>query len=180
MSQETVGRRYARAIFEIGKETGTLSALAREIEDFAAMYADHEDLRAVLQNPLVPEAEREAVLRELASRSGASETALSTLRLLARRRRLSALPEIARALVRFVEEDQNLVRALVTSAGPLGEAYLARLRGELERATGKRIAITHKQDPSLIAGVVTQIGDQVIDGSVRARLSSFRESLLRT
>ncbi|HSN97118.1 MAG TPA: F0F1 ATP synthase subunit delta, partial [Candidatus Nanopelagicales bacterium] len=49
-----------------------------------------------------------------------------------------------------------------------------------EKSTGKKVAITHKQDPSLIAGVVTQIGDQVIDGSVRARLSSFRESLLRT
>jgi F-type H+-transporting ATPase subunit delta len=50
----------------------------------------------------------------------------------------------------------------------------------MERATGKRVAIIHKQDPALIAGVVTQIGDQVVDGSVRARLSSFRESLLRT
>ncbi|MCC6558708.1 MAG: ATP synthase F1 subunit delta [Polyangiaceae bacterium] len=180
MSYEAVARRYARAIFEIGKESGTLARLAQELGDFCAAYEAHDELRTVLDNPLVPEDQRDGLLRELAARMGASETALSTLRLLGRRRRLPALPDIARQLSRLADEDQRIVRALVTSAGPLTEAYLGRLRAELERATGKKVAITHKQDPSLIAGVVTQIGDQVIDGSARARLSSFRESLLRT
>jgi F-type H+-transporting ATPase subunit delta len=180
MSYEAVARRYARALFEIGKETATLPALAKDIEDAAAMYSASEDLRAALSNPLVPQAQNEAVLQEIGARAGFSETAQSTLRLLARRRRFAALPEIARQLARLVDHEQNLAQALVTSAGPLSEAYLGRLRAELEKATGKKISITHQQDPSLIAGVVTQIGDQVIDGSIRARLSSFRESLLRT
>lgn len=179
MSHEAIARRYARAIFEIGKETATLPVLAREIDDAAAMYAASDELRAALDHPLVPEGQREDVLKELCARASLSETAQSTLRLLARRRRFAALPEIARQLARLVDEEQNVARAVVTSAGPLNEAYLGRLRAELEKATGKKISITHKQDPSLIAGVVTQIGDQVIDGSVRARLSSFRESLLR-
>lgn len=180
MSYEAVARRYGRAIFEIGKETGTLSTLAREIDEASAMYSSSEELRAVLDNPLVGEAEREALIRELCARAGFSETTQGALRLLARRRRSGALPEIARQLARLVDQDQNVARAVVTSAGPLNEGYLARLRDELEKATGRKISITHKQDPSLIAGVVTQIGDQVIDGSLRTRLSSFRETLLRT
>lgn len=180
MSYDTIARRYARAIFELGKETGTLSRLTQELDDFAAMYSGHEELRGVLDNPLLPEAERESLLKELCSKMSVSETAQSALRLLGRRRRLPALPDIARQLARLSDEDQGLVRAVVTSAGPLNEAYLARLRAEIEKATGKKVAIAHRQDPSLIAGVVTQIGDQVIDGSARARLSSFRESLLRT
>ena len=72
-----------------------------------------------------------------------------------------------------------MVRAEVTSAGPLTEAYLGRLKSELEQATGKTVIVTQKQDKSLIGGVITRIGDQVIDGSVRARLDGFRESLLR-
>lgn len=180
MSYEAIARRYARAIFEIGKESGSLSPLAKEIADAAAMYAGSEDLRLVLDNPLVPEGQREALLTELGERAGLSKTAQSTLLLLSRRRRFPALPEIARQLARLVDDDQQIVRAVVTSAGPLTEAYLARLRGELEKGTGKKVSITHKQDPSLIAGVVTQIGDRVIDGSARARLSTFRESLLRT
>jgi F-type H+-transporting ATPase subunit delta len=180
MSYEAVARRYARAIFEIAQETGALARLTQEISDFSATYTGNEELRLVLDNPLIPDEQREALLKELGGRMGLSDTAQSTLRLLGRRRRLPALPDIARQLSRLADEEQNVVRAVITSAGPISEAYLARLRGEIEKATGKKVAVTHKQDPSLIAGVVTQIGDQVIDGSVRARLSSFREALLRT
>lgn len=180
MSHDAAARRYARAIFEIGKETGTLARLSQEISDFSALYTGNEELRLVLDNPLIPDDQQEGLLKELGARTGAHEMTLNTLRLLARRRRLPALPDIARQLTRLLDEDQSVVRAVVTSAGPLAESYLARLRAEIERATGKKVAITHKQDPALIAGVVTQIGDQVVDGSVRARLSSFRESLLRT
>lgn len=180
MSNDAVARRYGRAIFEIGKEDGNLPALTRELTGFAEVYASNEELRSVLDSPLVLEESREAVLTDVAERVGVSQTGVSTLKLLARRRRLGALPEIARHLAHLADEDQNLVRAVVTSAGPLSEGYLDDLRATLERSTGKKVVITHRQDPSLIAGVVTQIGDQVIDGSVRARLASFRDSLLRT
>jgi F-type H+-transporting ATPase subunit delta len=180
MSNESVARRYARAIFELGKEGGNLPALSREITSFAEVYEASEELRNVLDNPLVPEEQREAVLVDIAGRLGMSQTGNSTVRLLARRRRLAAAPEISRQLARLADEDASLVRATVTSAGPLSESYLNDLRAAIEKSTGHKVAITHKVDPSLIAGVVTQIGDQVIDGSVRARLASFRDSLLRT
>jgi len=179
MSYGTIGRRWARAVFDIGKETGSLTTLTRDISDFAATYAAHDELAGVLDNPLVPEKTREEILREITQRAGLSETARNTVLLLARKRRLAALPEIARQLARLADEDSGIVRAQVTSAGPLSETYISKLRAELEKATGKKVIVEHKQDPSLIAGVVTRIGDQVIDGSVRARLASFRDSLLR-
>ncbi|HSO00739.1 MAG TPA: ATP synthase F1 subunit delta, partial [Candidatus Nanopelagicales bacterium] len=130
MSYDTIARRYARAIFEIGKETGTLSRLSQEIADFSAMYTEHEEMRLVIGNPLLPDEQREALLKELCSRMALSETAQSTLRLLGQRRRLAALPDIARQLARLTDEDQGMVRAVVTSAGPLSDPYLARLRAE--------------------------------------------------
>jgi F-type H+-transporting ATPase subunit delta len=179
MSYDAIARRWARAIFDIGKETGAVPALTGEISSFAETYAGHEQLAAVLDDPLVPEPAREAVIAEIAERMGLSAVAKSTLRLLARKRRLPALPDIARQLARLADEDQGVVRAEVVSAAPLGDDYLARLRAELEQGTGKRVVIGHRTDPSLIGGVVTRIGDRVIDGSVRARLAAFRESLLR-
>ncbi len=110
---------------------------------------------------------------------GLDGAARSTLRLLAKKRRLAALPDIVRQLARLSDEDQGILRAEVASAGPLTEDYLGKLRAELEKATGKKVVITQKQDRSLIGGVVTKIGDRVIDGSVRARLAGFRETLLR-
>jgi F-type H+-transporting ATPase subunit delta len=179
MSYDAIGRRWARAIFELGKETNAVPRLTADLGAFAETYAGSRELSEILDNPLVPDASREAVLVEIAQRMGLSDTARSTLRLLAQKRRLGALPTIARQLARLADEDQNLLRAEVTSAGPLSEDYLGRLRAALEKATGKKVTITHTQDKSLIGGVVTRIGDRVIDGSVKTRLATFREGLLR-
>jgi F-type H+-transporting ATPase subunit delta len=180
VSYDAIARRWARAIFEIGKETNDLTRVVNDIGSWAETYAGSDELRGVLDNPLIPEAQREAVIVDIADRLRVSETAKSTVRLLAQKRRLVALPDIARQLARLADEDQNVVRAEVTSAGPLTDGYLQQLRAELEKASGKKVVITHKQDKSLIGGVVTRIGDRVIDGSVRQRLVAFRESLLRT
>jgi len=179
MSHENIARRWGRAVFELGKESNTLAPLCRDMASFAELYSGSPELSGVLENPLVPEPAREAIIRDVAARLNLSETATSTLRLLGKKRRIVALPEIARHLARLVDADSGMVRAEVTSAGPLTEAYLGRLKSELEKATGKTVIITQKQDKSLIGGVITRIGDQVIDGSVRARLDGFRESLLR-
>jgi F-type H+-transporting ATPase subunit delta len=179
MSYDSIARRWARAIFEIGKETGSVQRLEADVSAFAETYETNAELATVLDNPLVPESAREAVIVEIAGRMNVSDIAKNTLRLLAKKRRLAALPDIARQLARLADEDQNVLRAEVTSAGPLAAEYLDKLAQELTKATGKKVVVSHKQDKSLIGGVVTKIGDRVIDGSVRARLDGFRESLLR-
>jgi F-type H+-transporting ATPase subunit delta len=173
VSFEAVGRRYAQAIFEIAKEQGALTAIARELGDFAATYRESAELRDALDNPLVPEEAREKILLDVAQRTGASETTQRALRVVFRARRLRAVPEIAARLVTLVDEDQKVLRASVTSAQPLSEAYLGRLRTQLEQATGNKVVLDASVDPSLIAGVVTQIGDRVIDGSLKSRLQGF-------
>lgn len=180
MSYESIARRYAQAVFELGKEGGQLAALSKQMTALAEVFSGSDELRGVLTNPLVDGASREAILAEIAQRLGAGDIATRTLRLLAQNRRLPALPDIARALSRLVDEDSKTLRATVTSAGPLGESYLARLRAELEKTTGQTVELTSRTDPALVAGVVVQIGDRVIDGSVRAKLSRFRESLSQT
>ncbi len=179
MSYDAIGRRWARAVFEIGKETGSVARLESDLSAFAKTWSDNAELAGVLDNPLVPEASREAIIIEIAGKMGVSDVAKNTLRLLAKKRRLPALPDIARQLARLADEDQKIVRAEVTSAAPLSAAYLDKLRAELEKATGRKVVVSHTQDPSLIGGVVTKLGDRVVDGSVRARLAGFRESLLR-
>jgi F-type H+-transporting ATPase subunit delta len=179
MSYDAIARRWARAIFELGKETNSVARLNDDIGSFAETYANNAELAAVLTNPLVPEAAREGAIVDIAGRMNLSDMAKSTLRLLAQKRRVGALPLIARQLARLADEDQNVLRAEVATAGPVGDDYLAKLRAQLEKATGKKVSIVHKVDKSLIGGVVTRIGDRVIDGSVKTRLATFRESLLR-
>lgn len=177
MSQEAIARRYARALFELAQE-GQNATLSREIDAFAALYADQAELRATLDNPLVGVQVRVAILAEIGEKLGAGDLTRRVMRVLVENRRIFALPAIAAELNRLTDEAQGVVRAGVTSAGPLSSMYLDRLRTELERSTGKKVVLTHETDASLIAGVVTRIGDRVIDGSLRAKLAQFRDSVL--
>ena len=145
----TIADRYARAIFAIGVETGEVAALAEQIGDFARTYAGSLDLKAVIQNPLVEAGQRENILREVASRLGLGPAALNVVRYLASRGRLMALPDIARRLGSLSDEREGVVRAHVTSAGPLPESYYTRLSEELARLVGRKSGSTH-EDPSLM------------------------------
>lgn len=174
----TIADRYARAIFAIGVDSGNVTALAQQIGDFASTYAGSLDLQSVVQNPLVEAEQRDKILREVASRLGLGPAALNVIRYLASRRRLMALPDIARRLGTLSDEKEGVVRAVVTSAGPLAEGYYTRLAEELARLVGRKVVIDRHEDPSLIAGVITRIGDNTIDGSLRGRLDHLERELL--
>lgn len=180
MSTTAVARRYARAIFELGRERGELSNLQRDLGAFAELYRESEALRAALGNPRTTDEQRDHLVSELAERLSATPYAASLVRLLARRRRLSVLPELVREFGELRDEHEGTVRATVRSPGELSPSYLSRLQMELERALGKKVVVTLERDPSLIAGLVTQIGDQVVDGSLRGKLDRLRESLRQT
>ncbi len=178
MSESAVAERYAKAIFELGIEERQLDALSTQISSMADAYRASPQLATVLENPLVPQPERDAVLREVAARLGVSGLALNALRLLAQRKRLSVLPEIARMLVHLADQRNGVVRASVTSAAPLSPAYLSSLEQELASLTRQRVVIEHQQDPSLVGGLVTRIGDNTIDGSIKGRLAELERQLL--
>jgi F-type H+-transporting ATPase subunit delta len=109
-----------------------------------------------------------------------SELAQNFVKLLAARRRLRTLPDIARRLGGMADEKAGILRASVTSAGPLPEAFYQKLTSELEAATQRKIVLEKSQDPSLIAGVVTRIGDNTIDGSLKGRLNELERRLLQS
>lgn len=177
MSQAAVAQRYARAIFELGLESGEVAAMVAPITRFAEAYAQNAELRSVLDNPLVEQAQRDAILADVSAHVGLDGTALNAVRLLASRHKLSVLPDVAKLLARLSDQHAGVVRASVTSAVPLPESFYRRLQGELEVATSRRVVLERLHDPSLIAGVITRIGDNTIDGSIKGRLAEMERQL---
>jgi F-type H+-transporting ATPase subunit delta len=177
MSDGEVAERYARAIFEIGVEANQVVELSAQIRSFADTYGSSRELQGVLDNPMVEAEKRDAMLRDVAERSGLTGVGLNAVRLLAGRKRLGSLPEIARRLATLADEKAGVVRATVTSAAPLPDSFYERLTQELESATQRKVTIDRQTDPSLIAGVVTRIGDNTIDGSVKGRLADIERQL---
>jgi F-type H+-transporting ATPase subunit delta len=178
MSVSIVARRYAQALLELGVEQGNLDKLVDELTSVANAWNTSHELRNALENPLVSHAAKRSVMGELSEQIGATPTTRHALALLVDRRRTKALPYVARTLRELADARKGILRAEVTSAVPLGDAYYARLQAQLEKMTGKRVVVDSVVDPSLIAGVVTRLGDRIFDGSLRTRLQSLKDSLL--
>ena len=178
MSGAPVADRYARAIFELGVETGQLAPITEQLRRFAQVYAGSAELRAVLDNPIIEPEKRAGVLADVSARLGLMGNALNLIKLLASRKKLRVVPEIARRLDRFSDEKAGVVRATVTSARPMPDSFYQRLVSELEAATSRKIVLERREDPTLIAGFVTRIGDNTIDGSVRGRLTEIERQLV--
>jgi F-type H+-transporting ATPase subunit delta len=173
-----VSRRYARALLEIGLAAQNLDALVDEMSRMAQAYESSADLRAAASNPNVPLAAKKAILSDLSQQLGLGATAKNTLLLLADRRRLTLLPDIATLLREMNDARKGLVRVEVTVAAPLSDAFYTRLQATLEKLTSKRVTLDKKQDPALIGGVVVRIGDMVLDSSLKTRLDGLKNALL--
>jgi len=173
-----IARRYAKALMEIGVEQGNVDAVVNEVASVAAAYDASEELQEALENPVFAIEAKHAVLDDVASQLGLSPMVKNTLRFMADRRRMRVLPTVAQLLREMNDLRGGVVRAVVTTAAPLSDAYFARLQAQLEKMTGKKVVLDKKQDPSIIAGVVARIGDTVYDGSLRSRLQEMKHSLL--
>ena len=179
MNQGQVAGRYAQALLELGSETGELEQLVTALSAFADAYASSRELQRDLSNPTIPEAERHAAIRALATRLSVSDLGQRALLLIARRRRLTALPEIAHQLTALYDQKAGILRGHVITAAAMPESYFSDLAASIGRAAQKRVLLTHSVDAALIGGALLRIGDATIDVSIRGRLGEMQQSLLQ-
>lgn len=177
MKISRVSRKYARAFFEAVKASGKTRETLTQLQSVSAVLeSDHPDLRALLSHPRISP-DRKAELVNKVFSSEVSADALRLLQVLARRGRFTHLPGILTALDAMVLESEGKARAVVTSAVPLDEKQKQDLLHRLGTMTGRFIDLSLKVDPSLIGGLVIQVGDRLVNGSVKFQLERLREGL---
>ncbi|MCB9657442.1 MAG: F0F1 ATP synthase subunit delta [Polyangiales bacterium] len=178
MSNATISRRYAKALLELAEEATQTPTVHKALSAFAEAWSANGSLRDLFENPSVTSESRLKVLDQLAMRVAAPPVLKNTLKLLADRGRMSLVPELAATFSLLAQGATGQVEAEVTTASAMPEPYYVELQKVLEKVTGKKVVVVRKQDPSIIAGVITRVGDKVFDGSVRNRLTELKEQLL--
>jgi F-type H+-transporting ATPase subunit delta len=172
-------RRYARALFALAREENRVAEIRGELQQLADLFAASRELHDALFRPLHPVAERRAVLREIATRLGASASVRNFYSYLIDQRRLVDFDLIRSEYERFADTDAGLMRADVVAASPLDPAQRERLRRALSTRTGREVELDVKVDPSLLGGVVASVGTLLFDGSLRTQLTQLRASLTK-
>jgi F-type H+-transporting ATPase subunit delta len=179
MKNLAIARRYAKALLMIGQQDGQTERYRTELQSVAALVSGDRRLEQAITNPLYDSAARKRVLQSLIGRLTLSKAVQSFLVLLFEKGRFAFLGAINDFFQKLADELKGVARATVTSAGELSEDAVERIRDVLSKRTGKDVVLEVKQDPGLIGGLITQIGDLVLDGSIRTQLLNMRESLKR-
>ncbi len=171
-----VSKRYARALFSIGREDGNYDRYGKELSEFAEFFAKNRDFREVISNPVFTLEERKNILKVVLERSDFSDIVKNFLNLLLEKDRISEIEAIKEHYSLLTDEVSNIARAEIITAMDLKQEVKDRLISALEKMTSKKIKASIKKDPDIIGGVVVKIGDLVLDGSVKAQIRGLVES----
>ncbi len=174
----TISNGYAQAIYDVAKADGVLPDVEEELFRFQRTLEANPDLLQGLSNPGVPAARRQEMIEELLKGKAHVQT-IYLLSMVVGTGNGRRLPEIIAAFLGLSARARNRGIALVRSAVELTPKQQNLLEEALQRATGKEVETRIVVDPSVIGGLRVEIGDQVIDGTVRSRLDHFRENLRR-
>lgn len=173
-----IGRRYATALYDLAEGATAVDTIGDQLNALITLWNDSAELRTVFSSPRFGIEERRKVVNGVADSAQVHPILKNTLRLLTDRSRMVNLPEIAEAFDRIAEKRSGRIRAEIITATDLPDAYFEELKSTLEGATGKKVVLVRKKDPSLIGGVVTNVGGRIFDGSLRHRLREVRSHLL--
>ena len=177
MKNLMIARRYARALLIIGKEDGNAETYRDELDGFAGLMSQHKDLEQAICNPLYAISGRKKVLEAVIEKVGVSKIMASFLLLLFDKGRFGFLQAINDFYQKLADELKGVLRASLVSATELSSETVEKIRTTLSTRTGKDIILEVDQDPGLIGGIVSRIGDLVLDGSIRTQLFNMRKSL---
>lgn len=179
MSDSTISKRYARALFSLGQEDGSFADYGRELQEFSEFYKENVDFGNAISNPLYRMEERKKVLKFVLDKSNFSVLVMNFINLLLDKNRINAIGSITENYEKLTDEALNIAHAEIILARPLKENALEMVIKSLEELTSKEIKSNIKEDPELIGGIVVRIGDLVLDGSVKTQLEGLKESFKR-
>ena len=178
MSSTKIARRYARALAETCDDSANHGVIQKQLADFASLWDSSAELRSLIKNPVIEVEKKREVLEAVNTKAMVAPTTRRFLGVLLERGRLDAIADISEAFTVLMDEQDKRLRAEVRSAVPLEAADLTRIQASLERITGKTVSLDTQVAPELLGGVQVQIGNQVLDASIRSQLDSIKDRLL--
>jgi F-type H+-transporting ATPase subunit delta len=172
-----VAGRYATALFELALEEKALERAEADLNRFNEALDAFEDLMRLVKSPVFSAEEQTRALAAVLEKLQIEGLTRNFLLLVAKNRRLFALPDMIRAFRGMLARHRGETSATVTAAAKLTETQVTALKQALRAALGKKVMLEERVDPSLLGGLVVKVGSRMIDSSLRTRLNSLKVAM---
>jgi F-type H+-transporting ATPase subunit delta len=172
-----LAERYAAALFELADEQHALDAVAGDMRELRAMLQASGDLMRLVRSPVLSRAEQGKAMAALAADAELSKLTADFIAIVARNRRLFAVPAMIEAYLDRLAEARGEITAEIVAAQKLTKAQETALGEQLRRVVGSRVTVDVRVDPSLLGGMVVKIGSRMVDGSLKGQLQRLQLSM---
>jgi ATP synthase F1 delta subunit len=166
---------YARSLFEVAQEQDALDDIHEQIGEFADALDESRELQVFFFSPYFSSEEKKDAITKIVD--GADEHFVRFLELLAERHRMPVLFRIRREFDALWAEENRLLPVTITSAVELDRSTVKKIQKEIEDQTGRRTELTTEVDAEVLGGLAVQVGNSIMDGTVRARLERLRRQV---
>jgi F-type H+-transporting ATPase subunit delta len=172
---EEIARVYAEALFEVAKEKGRLDEVREELAEFADVLHAERDMQVFLFSPYFSSAEKREGIEQAVT--GASEEFLNFLELLTEKHRMPVIFRIRRAYDEMWKQENRKIDVTVTTAVELDERVVEEIGAAIEKQTGQSVELASRVEDGILGGIVLQVGNMVLDASIRNRLEKLRKNV---
>ncbi len=169
-----IARPYAAALFDLAKSEGAIDKVEAGLKDIEKLANESADFSRFLSSPVISTDAKASAANAILAKAKLDGTVANFVKVVARNGRLFALPAIVRAYKDLAAQERGEVAAEVTSAAPLNASQLKTLADTLKQKIGKTVTLTEHVDPSLIGGLVVKVGSQMIDSSLKTKLTAMK------
>jgi len=166
--------RYAIALYDLAEEAGTLDGIADDLRALRGMLAESDDLRRLVRSPVIGWEDQHRAVDAVLEKAGAADLTRRFVGMVAQSRRLFALGDMCDAFLAERARRRGEVSAKVTTATELTDAQQKALRDSLKKALGADVSVEPTVDPSLIGGMIVQVGSRMVDTSLRTKLNKLQ------
>jgi len=175
--QTILARRYAKALFSLGKQQDKYETYSQALNAIADLFSESPEVGDSLTNPLYPLEARKKVMAKIAEAVKGDAILTAFLNLLVERQRAVIIPDIAHEMQVMVDNAQNISHGTVISAIELDKDLQEKIQATLEKITGNKVILQSQVDPTIIGGIIAKVGDLVVDGSIKTQLNGLKESI---
>ena len=175
--QASLAGRYASALFGLARDEKQIDAVTRSLDSLEAAMTESPDFRTLVTSPLVGRSDAGAAIRALVPALGVDPTTGKFLGVLADNGRLGELKAVIKAVRQLAAAHRGETTAEVTSAFPLNDDQVVRLKANLKSRLGRDVAIDAKVDPAILGGIIVRHGSQMIDASIRTKLNTLANAM---
>lgn len=179
MISQSIAKRYAKGLFNVGEKNGQHKEYLQEIENILGIFDREQRLKRALILPIVQVEKRKELLSDVLRALQVSAPIASLFTMLLEKNRMGYLPLIKSVYDGLVDEKEGRVRGTLWTAFPIDDSAKKRIESELTVKFRKEVMLEVREDKDLIGGVKVQVGGTIIDGSVRKQLQTLQENILK-